>query len=189
MLHSCIAAFGTSAPILCFWNHSTLSLLGSPLTQPIYYCPLVRDPAHSCINIVLISNVIGILSWKDLASSFRTLCICMEAGQTHLWLETKNNLGMMPVDVSQFPNELFITSIPTISVVAFFQDCAIPPCMYKSFKQMRKMRGAKLLYRDARKCGLQVVWNLVKKLRFVYLVQVRECTFSTSFSHNLGPTC
>ena len=34
---------------------------------------------------------------------------------------------MMPVDVSQFPNELFITSIPTISVVAFFQDCAIPP--------------------------------------------------------------
>ena len=34
----------------------------------------------------------------------------------------------------------------------------------------------------------QIVWNCVKKLRFVYLRQAEERNFFTSYSHNLGPT-
>ena len=43
-------------------------------------------------------------------------------------------------------------------------------------------------YREPLKGSSQVLWNRVKKLRFIYLLQAGERNFFISFSLNLGPT-
>ena len=42
------------------------------------------------------------------------------------------------------------------------------------------------MYRESLKNASQVVWNWVKKLHFVYLLQAGKHNFFTHYSHNLG---
>ena len=52
-------------------------------------------------------------------------------------------------------------------------------------RMLRSKKGAGR-YREPLKNASQVVWNWVKKLRFVYLLQPGERNFFTPHSDNLG---
>ena len=112
-------------------------------------------------------------------------------GHSHTLLSARkmNPLASLPHPKNSFR----ILSASFFSCLAFQQTAKAVATWIKAVKLIQLSQFEALafsisprLYRAALKGSSQVLWNWVKKLCFVCLLQAGERNFFTPFSHNLG---